>query len=57
VPSAPITSPTSSASKRSGARSSRRYAFTDPELNELITDPLSLADYDTFILRSEKECR
>ncbi len=28
--------------------------FTDPELNELITDPLSLADYDTFILRSKR---
>src|SRR6516225_5272254 len=27
--------------------------FKDPELNELITDPLSLADYDTFILRSK----
>jgi len=23
-------------------------------LNELITDPLSLADYDTFILRSKR---
>ena len=28
--------------------------FKDPELNELITDPLSLADYDTFILRSKR---
>src|SRR5271167_3921515 len=28
--------------------------FTDPELNELITDPLSLADYDAFILRSKR---
>jgi hypothetical protein len=27
----------------------------DPELNELTTDPLSLADYDAFILRSRKE--
>jgi len=27
----------------------------DPELNELATDPLSLADYDAFILRSRKE--
>jgi len=28
--------------------------FKDPELNELITDPLSLADYDAFILRSKR---
>ena len=28
--------------------------FKDPQLNELITDPLSLADYDTFILRSKR---
>ena len=27
----------------------------DPELNGLATDPLSLADYDAFILRSRKE--
>ena len=27
----------------------------DPELNELATDPLSLAGYDAFILRSRKE--
>jgi hypothetical protein len=27
----------------------------DPVLNELATDPLSLADYDSFILRSRKE--
>lgn len=27
----------------------------DPELNELATDPLSLAQYDAFILRSRKE--
>jgi transposase len=27
----------------------------DPELNALATDPLSLLDYDTFILRSRKE--
>jgi transposase len=27
----------------------------DPELNELVTDPLSLAEYDAFILRSRKE--
>ena len=27
----------------------------DPVLNELATDPLSLAEYDAFILRSRKE--
>lgn len=27
----------------------------DPEPNELTTDPLSLAEYDVFILRSQKE--
>jgi hypothetical protein len=27
----------------------------DPALNELTTDPLSLAGYDAFILRSQKE--
>lgn len=27
----------------------------DPELNELVTDPLSLVEYDAFILRSRKE--
>lgn len=27
----------------------------DPELNQLATDPLSLADYDAFILRSKKD--
>lgn len=26
----------------------------DPELNQLVTDPLSLAEYDAFILRSRK---
>jgi hypothetical protein len=31
-----------------------RLRFKDPQLNELITDPLSLADYDTFILRSKR---
>jgi hypothetical protein len=29
----------------------------DPQLNELATDPLSLAPYDAFILRSRKESR
>lgn len=29
--------------------------FQDPALNELATDPLSLAEYDAFILRSRKE--
>jgi len=29
----------------------------DPELNDLATDPLSLAQYDAFILRSRKESR
>src|SRR5262249_22530728 len=29
----------------------------DPELNQLVTDPLSLAEYDAFILRSRKESR
>ena len=31
--------------------------FKQPELNALTTDPVSLADYDTFILRSRKESR
>jgi transposase len=30
--------------------------FQNPQLNELATDPLSLADYDSFILRSKKDC-
>ena len=29
----------------------------DPALNELATDPLALAEYDAFILRSRKESR
>ena len=29
----------------------------DPALNELATDPLSLAEYDAFILHSRKESR
>lgn len=29
--------------------------FQDPQLNQLATDPLSLADYDSFILRSTKD--
>jgi transposase len=29
--------------------------FHDPRLNELVTDPLSLLDYDRFILRSKKD--
>ena len=29
--------------------------FSNPQLNELATDPLSLADYDSFILRSKKD--
>jgi hypothetical protein len=31
--------------------------FKDPALNELATDPLSLAQYDAFILRSRKQSR
>jgi hypothetical protein len=31
--------------------------FKDPALNELATDPLSLAPYDAFILHSRKESR
>ena len=31
--------------------------FKDPALNELATDPLSLAQYDAFILHSRKESR
>ena len=50
VRSAPITSPISSANNIA-ARGPAATAFKDPELNELITDPLSLAEYDTFILR------
>ena len=30
--------------------------FQDPRLNELATDPLSLLEYDRFILRSKKDC-
>ena len=29
--------------------------FQNPQLNALATDPLSLADYDSFILRSKKD--
>src|SRR5215469_9799445 len=29
--------------------------FQNPQLNELATDPLSLADYDSFILRCKKD--
>jgi transposase len=29
--------------------------FQDPQLNQLATDPLSLLDYDRFILRSKKD--
>jgi transposase len=29
--------------------------FQDPQLNQLATDPLSLADYDSFILGSKKD--
>jgi hypothetical protein len=29
--------------------------FQNPQLNEPATDPLSLADYDSFILRSKKD--
>jgi hypothetical protein len=29
--------------------------FQQPELNDLTTDPVSLADYDAFILLSQKE--
>jgi len=29
--------------------------FQDPRLNELATDPLSLVDYDRFILCSQKD--
>jgi hypothetical protein len=29
--------------------------FQNPQLNELATDPLSLADYDSFILHSKKD--
>jgi transposase len=32
-----------------------KLCFRQPELNALVTDPLSLAEYDTFILRSRKE--
>ena len=31
--------------------------FRDPELNQLTTDPLSLLDYDAFILKARKESR
>jgi hypothetical protein len=30
--------------------------FQDPRLNDLATDPLSLVDYDRFILHSKKDC-
>jgi hypothetical protein len=32
-----------------------RMQLKDRELNELVTDPLSLAEYDAFILRSRKD--
>jgi hypothetical protein len=31
-----------------------RLRLQDPQLNELATDPLSLADYDSFLLHSKK---
>ena len=34
---------------------SRRLRLRDPRLNELATDPLSLLEYDAFILESGKE--
>ena len=32
-----------------------RLRFKQPELNDLATDPVFLADYDAFILHSRKE--
>jgi transposase len=32
-----------------------RLQLRDPELNQLFTDPLSLLDYDTFIVKSRKD--
>ena len=46
--SAPIISPISSVSNSCAATFSRRYVFKDPALNELATDPLSLADIRRF---------
>jgi hypothetical protein len=53
--SAPITLPTSSVSNECDATCSHPFGFRTPQLNELATDPLSLADYDSFILRSKKD--
>ena len=53
--SAPITSPTFCGSSYARAVEQPPLRLRDPRLNELVTDPLSLLDYDAFILASEKE--
>ena len=57
APSAPITSPTSCASSNARREVQPPVRLRQPELNELATDPLSLAGYDAFILQSRKESR
>ena len=54
APSAPTTSPTSSASSKHAATVQPPVRLKDPRLNELATDPLSLAEYDAFILAVPK---
>ena len=55
VPSAPTTSPTFCASSYLRVPFNRPFGLRDPQLNELVTDPLSLLEYDAFILSSRKE--
>ena len=55
APSAPTTSPTSCVSNESRRDVQPPLRLQNPQLNELATDPLSLAEYDAFILHSRKE--
>ena len=55
APSAPITSPTSCASNSHPRQTQPPLRLRDPRLNDLATDPLSLLEYDAFILDSGKE--
>jgi hypothetical protein len=42
--------------QRSPGRPQPPLRLRDALLNEFATDPISLLDYDAFILESEKEC-
>jgi len=42
--------------QRSPRRPQPRLQLRDPLLNDLVTDPISLLDYDAFILESGKDC-